>query len=924
MSSQENGPKIDFLQDDVREMTWGRRLAMKLVNNRFYNPSAVHYENNDEEGKESAEDPDRIRDDFEQDIILEKPCLKKAWAYFEHNALYRYMVREKGTYDLAIPGDDTHPTRLYPWLLLPHRELGDFGLGIGLYFSTLRYLIVVLIVAGLISIGNIMYYAGPEYGVNGSPAPQDFYDYIHYGSALCALENFDFVPCPGCNCQTKETTLREKLSARGTSLIFGQCTYANATDGSELTFAAHPTCSAVSSLHLPAYNFASLVFVAVALVLLGRHVKKEQVRFDEDEQTARDYSIQIENPPADAKDPEEWKGYFRERFDAQAAVCTCAVPNDDLLKTLVARRELLRKIFFKQPGKTLDIEKLAKDAAEDSGLSKLYSKLLDLEEKVKELSQLEYPVTNVFVTFETEEDQREVLKQLDASRSKAKRNGSSAGSDNLFRGEIVLQVREAEEPDTIRWQDLNSGFSKRFSRQLGTMAFTVGMMVFALWTLHSVRTGNLDPSVAGILSFIYGFVVPTLDRILIDVFEIHHSETGRQASIYSHSVIFNVFNNCIIPLFITPFFLTLLSGIENEGFGLVPFVSFIMFMTAFAPLIFGVVDIGGIIKRHIMAPRAKTQDAMNLYFQGDEWDLSLEYTQMTVSLFMATIFSSIFPTGYFFAAAGMAVQYFHGKQKLLRHCKRALSLGATITYLNRLYWYPLVIFAMAFMNSLLWTGFPYDNLCPTEDSDSAYIGNWSLDTRYTAVDKAYETATANVTSSSVNYKVCNQNFLFNWPTPTFPFVPSMGNAKLDPEAYMTPEQITSTTYFGWTAAVVMLLCTLKLLWSWYKVYRYIRVGRIHEAVGESQDILYSSVKSRCAYIPEMKSDLFAYPLIGCPIDGIHNDELFNFKDPLRSYRYYDLSVDARKILETDEPPACFTVVKSWEPDTSGRSCEIQL
>jgi hypothetical protein len=230
----------------------------------------------------------------------------------------------------------------------------------------------------------------------------------------------------------------------------------------------------------------------------------------------------------------------------------------------------------------------------------------------------------------------------------------------------------------------------------------------------------------------------------------------------------------------------------------------------------------------------------------------------------------------------------------------------------------MVILSMAFMNSLLWTGFPFNNLCPTEDSDSAYIGTWPVDIlmNITETNLKYN-RTATVTSSSVNYKVCNQNFLFNWPTPTFPFVPSSGNAKLVPEAYMTPEQITSTTYFGWTAAVVMLLCALRFLWSWYNTYRFIRYGRTHKAVGDSQGIPYSSVKSRCAYIPEMKSGLFAYPMIGCPIDGIHSDELFHFKDPLRSYRYYDLSVDARKILKTDEPPACFTVVKSWEPDTNG-------
>jgi hypothetical protein len=38
----------------------------------------------------------------------------------------------------AEPGEKGRPTRLYDPIFTPHKQLGHFGLGIGLYFSTLR------------------------------------------------------------------------------------------------------------------------------------------------------------------------------------------------------------------------------------------------------------------------------------------------------------------------------------------------------------------------------------------------------------------------------------------------------------------------------------------------------------------------------------------------------------------------------------------------------------------------------------------------------------------------------------------------------------------------------------------------------------------------------------------------------------------
>lgn len=62
------------------------------------------------------------------------------------------------------------------------------------------------------------------------------------------------------------------------------------------------------------------------------------------------------------------------------------------------------------------------------------------------------------------------------------------------------------------------------------------------------------------------------------------------------------------------------------------------------------------------------------------------------------------------------------------------------------------------------------------------------------------------------------------------------------------------------------------------------VGRIHskrmnfllpKAVGDDQDIPFSTVASRNAYIPEVISPMFPYPLIACKTDDI-DPELYEW------------------------------------------------
>ena len=218
-------------------------------------------------------------------------------------------------------------------------------------------------------------------------------------------------------------------------------------------------------------NLGTLFFLIIAFIFLNRYSSKMEEQFDEDEQTAQDYSMHVKNPPDDAYDPEEWKTFFSQF--GHVTVCTTAINNDLLVKTLVQRREICQQIFeLLPPGTDMSENNLTMIAAEaEASRSKfkrfmfcilpitdvatLVGKFIVLSSKVRGLAQVDCKVTNVFVTFETEDAQRKALNALSfPGRIKWFNKTAKVPSEHLFRGDLVLDVDEAEEPSSIRWQDI--------------------------------------------------------------------------------------------------------------------------------------------------------------------------------------------------------------------------------------------------------------------------------------------------------------------------------------------------------------------------------------------------------------------------------------------------------------------------------------
>jgi hypothetical protein len=94
----------------------------------------------------------------------------------------------------------------------------EFGIGVASYFSTLRVLGVILIIAGLIHMPNILFYSGNAYS-KGQSNPRSA---TLKGTALC--NEGEWVVCTTCNWTDYDNLEERDRFANSTDPISGETT----------------------------------------------------------------------------------------------------------------------------------------------------------------------------------------------------------------------------------------------------------------------------------------------------------------------------------------------------------------------------------------------------------------------------------------------------------------------------------------------------------------------------------------------------------------------------------------------------------------------------------------------------------------------------------------------------------------------------
>jgi len=383
--------------------------------------------------------------------------------------LPRRFKDEDGNFLRAPPGETELETQLYPIFGTTMEELGDFGDGVGLYFYTLRYFGIVALIIGLANIPIMLYFASNKYtgggGQDWTQFPGIISKWVLKGSAICHQTSWQACPtCAPAN-WTKFPSTNDRFAYAYADINSNNTTCASndwatfSSERSPLTFIKKNNCD----LH-DTFGIVSLVSVFLLLIAVYYFIfmhNKKAIEFDEAEQTTSDYSIVITNPPKDATEPESWKNFFESRFeDVHVTACTIVRNNKCLVKTLVRRRKLLLQLQDMLPAELYDEHDLEKSAAKCAPvppLKKLFcfasdatvivNAIYEEDKLIRKQSQKEYNISKVFVTFETQYAQRQVLEEMS---SPILRQGGIR--DRLrFKGIVLKAFRPTEPSGKFMW-----------------------------------------------------------------------------------------------------------------------------------------------------------------------------------------------------------------------------------------------------------------------------------------------------------------------------------------------------------------------------------------------------------------------------------------------------------------------------------------
>jgi len=228
------------------------------------------------------------------------PSLSKAYAYYEHVSLPRHFSGEGEAAHVqrrAEPGESTAQTELYSPFLAPSNVFIEWGIGVDLYFSTLRIVALILFIAGLIHLPNLLFYRN-DYSDARDDAMADL-TWSLMGSAVCTTQ--EWVACLDCPSDLWNRPAEQKrfgVAQNGTILVKREaCNFPELPQG--------------------IVSLVGLFFLSIAFFVTSRYLRAREVRFDEDKVTTTDYSIMVKNPPPDAKDPDEWRDFFSQFAEKQ-------------------------------------------------------------------------------------------------------------------------------------------------------------------------------------------------------------------------------------------------------------------------------------------------------------------------------------------------------------------------------------------------------------------------------------------------------------------------------------------------------------------------------------------------------------------------------------------------------------------------------
>lgn len=287
-----------------------------------------------------------------------------------------------------------------------------------------------------------------------------------------------------------------------------------------------------------------------------------------------------------------------------------------------------------------------------------------------------------FVTFETERQQRAALQFMRRGWCERASTSEPLGRCRAF---------EAPEPSDIIWEEsLGPSVGRRARRcaSWGLTLFLSGCCFYVTTLFHRMRArGDADAVVSGLrisspsdLAFdglpdvlaatapgafvaLVNWAAPLLLPVLVACMDGHPTHSSRESSLLVRLAVMRTLNVVVAPLLAAPTAHLTRPGVLQR-------VQILQISNALCGNLLRAADPAALVARYVLGALARTPVGAEELWRGPEWSLSERYSDVLTTVALATTFGTLLPSAYLLAAVHLAITYWVDKFLLLRHCRR--------------------------------------------------------------------------------------------------------------------------------------------------------------------------------------------------------------------------------------------------------------
>lgn len=207
------------------------------------------------------------------------------------------------------------------------------------------------------------------------------------------------------------------------------------------------------------------------------------------------------------------------------------------------------------------------------------------------------------------------------------------------------------------------------------------------------------------------------------------------------------------------------------------------------------------------------------------------------------------------------------------------QLGSQLGSIVRRYFFSFLVVAYFGLSTYAWAQFPYDNICPMDETGAT--GNYTI----TLGDG---TTTDIEVMDNKQYQFCNQHW-YGWNEGLIlGFVAPTSGVQGD-MTWMSKSQENAVDFFGLVFCVMVFVVlffilgreTLDLVLRWF--------ANVYSPSDQIQHIDFSCNEGIIAYVPQIIIPGIPFAFLCCDVDGI--EDLIGWTDPGSSYDAHNLIFD---------------------------------